>query len=133
MKPNLMSRILKQCSGIDVSKLTLSPSIGRLTDDLTKSFESHKDISNDISGYKLLIKWLKLKVDTNVPFIIVMEATGVYHKHVANYLYEQGYDVCIMQPGRVKRYAESLIQRSKTDALDSKMLSMLGLERNIEL
>lgn len=128
-----MSRILKQCLGIDVSKLTLSPSLGRLTDDLAKSFESHKDISNDISGYKLLSKWLKLKVDTNVPFIIVMEATGVYHQHVANYLYEQGFDVCIMQSGRVKRYAQSLSQRSKTDALDSKMLSMLGLERTIEL
>jgi transposase len=38
-----------------------------------------------------------------------------------------------MQSGRVKRYAQSLSQRSKTDALDSRMLSMLGLERNIEL
>ncbi|CAG2534827.1 Transposase [Maribacter dokdonensis] len=35
--------------------------------------------------------------------------------------------------GRVKRYAQSLDQRSKTDALDSRMLSMLGLERNIRL
>lgn len=38
-----------------------------------------------------------------------------------------------MQSGRVKRYAQSLDQRSKTDALDSKMLCMLGLERNVRL
>lgn len=128
-----MSRILKQCLGVDVSKSGLSLCLGRLSDDLTKSFESHKDVSNDIGGYKLLVKWLKLRVDTNVPFIIVMEATGVYHQHMANYLYGQGYDVCIMQSGRVKRYAQSLSQRSKTDALDSRMLGMLGLERAIDL
>ena len=60
-----------------------------------------------------------------------MEATGVYHEDIAYYLYNQGYDVCIMQSGRVKKYAQSLDQRSKTDALDSKMLSMLGCERNL--
>jgi transposase len=38
-----------------------------------------------------------------------------------------------MQSGRVKRYAQSLDQRSKTDALDSRMLSMLGLERTLRL
>tara|TARA_R110001606_G_scaffold390303_1_gene557143 strand:+ start:4541 stop:5185 length:645 start_codon:yes stop_codon:yes gene_type:complete len=38
-----------------------------------------------------------------------------------------------MQSGRVKHYAQSLDQRSKTDALDSRMLSMPGLERNIRL
>ncbi len=59
-----------------------------------------------------------------------MEATGVYHQHVAHYLYKHGYAICIMQSGRVKRYAQSLDQRSKTDALDSRMLSMLGLERD---
>jgi transposase len=37
-----------------------------------------------------------------------------------------------MQSGRVKRYAQSLDQRSKTDALDSKMLSMLGCERELD-
>ena len=36
-----------------------------------------------------------------------------------------------MQSGRVKKYAQSLDQRSKTDALDSKMLAMLGCERRI--
>lgn len=126
-----MDIILKQCLGIDVSKLSLSLSLGYLTNDLSKKFESHIDVSNDLSGYKILLKWLDKSLDTRVNFIIVMEATGVYHQHVAHFLYEQGYTICIMQSGRVKRYAQSLDQRSKTDALDSRMLSMLGLERSI--
>ena len=128
-----MDAILKQCLGIDVSKLSLSLSLGSLTNDLSKTFESHLDVSNDLTGYKTLVKWLEKSLNPRVDFIIVMEATGVYHQHVAHYLYKQGYAICIMQSGRVKRYAQSLDQRSKTDALDSRMLSMLGLERTLRL
>ena len=128
-----MNTVLKQCLGIDVSKISLSLSLGSLSSDLNKKFKTHVDVSNDLSGYNALTKWLKKSVDTQVNFTIVMEATGVYHQQVAQYLYKHGYNVCIMQSGRVKRYAQSLDQRSKTDALDSKMLSMLGLERNLRL
>lgn len=128
-----MEKRLKQCLGIDVSKLNLSLSLGSITDKLSKEFKVHPDISNDISGYKILSKWLKASVDSQVDLIIVMEATGVYHQGIAHYLYEHGYAVSVMQSGRVKRYAQSLDQRSKTDALDSKMLSMLGLERDLRL
>jgi transposase len=128
-----MDTLLKQCLGIDVSKLNLSLSLGSLTNDLSKTFESHLDVGNDLRGYRLIVKWLEKSLDTSVDFIIVMEATGVYHQHVAHYLYEQGYAICIMQSGRVKRYAQSLDQRSKTDALDSRMLSVLGLEKDSSL
>lgn len=128
-----MEKVLKQCLGIDVSKLNLSLSLGSLTDKLVKEFKVHQDVSNDEAGYEELIKWLRLSVDQNVALLVVLEATGVYHQGITHYLYTQGYSVCVMQSGRVKRYAQSLDQRSKTDALDSKMLSMLGLERNLRL
>ena len=126
-----MEKRLKQSLGIDVSKLKLSLSLGFLTGKLEKEFISHEDVSNDLSGYKTLLKWLKKLVDSSVDFLIVMEATGVYHQGIAHYLHSKGHAVCVMQSGRVKRYAQSLDQRSKTDALDSRMLSMLGLERTI--
>lgn len=128
-----MEKRLKQSLGIDVSKLKLSLSLGFLTGKLEQEFISHEDVSNDLSGYKTLLKWLKKSVDSSVDFLIVMEATGVYHHGIAHYLHSKGYAVCVMQSGRVKRYAQSLDQRSKTDALDSRMLSMLGLERTIRL
>ncbi|WP_396636911.1 IS110 family transposase [Maribacter sp. R77961] len=128
-----MEKRLKQCLGIDVSKLNLSLSLGFLTDKLNKEFISHPDVPNDLSGYKELLKWLRKSVDASVELLVVMEATGVYHQGIAHYLHSKGYSVCVMQSGRVKSYARSLDQRSKTDALDSKMLGMLGLERSIRL
>lgn len=128
-----MEKCLKQSLGIDVSKLSLSLSLGSLTDKLVKEFTSRSDVSNDISGYRELSKWLGKSVDATVELVVVMEATGVYHQGIAHYLHDKGYAVCVMQSGRVRRYAQSLDQRSKTDALDSKMLSMLGLERTVRL
>ena len=124
-----MEKCLKQSLGIDVSKSDLSLSLGFLTEKLEKEFSFHEDVSNDLSGYAILLSWLKKSVDDKVGLIVVMEATGVYHQGIAHYLYSKGYKVCVMQSGRVKRYAQSLDQRSKTDALDSRMLSRLGLER----
>jgi transposase len=128
-----MEKRLKQSLGIDVSKLNLSLSLGFLRENLVKEFESHCDVSNDLSGYKELLKWLKKSVDSTVDFLVVMEATGVYHQGIAHYLHAKGYAVCVMQSGRVKRYAQSLDQQSKMDAQDSKMLSLLGLERSVRL
>lgn len=123
--------VLKRSLGIDVSKRSLSICLGVLNEDLEKEFLPFNDVSNDKEGFKILSKWLKSQGFKNDTDVIVMEATGVYHEGIAVYLYELGYKVSIMQSGRVKRYAQSLDQRSKTDALDSKMLSMLGCERKL--
>ncbi len=124
-------KIIRQSLGIDVSKLTLSLCLGSMHSDLSKSFIPREDVSNDQEGFKELEKWLTSNRRDGVDLLFVMEATGVYHEGIASYLFEQGYAVSIMQSGRVKKYAQSLDQRSKTDALDSKMLSMLGCERQL--
>ena len=128
-----MSTTLKQCLGIDVSKHSLSLSFGILGQDLSKHFTPHEDVRNDTEGFKAIATWLEEQLDEQITLIIVMEATGVYHQGIAHYLHGLGHDVSVMQSGRVKRYAQSLDQRSKTDALDSRMLSMLGLERQLRL
>ena len=103
-----MEKRLKQCLGIDVSKLSLSLSLGILNQKLVKKFEKHIDVKNDLSGFKTILKWLRIVVDINVDFLIVLEATGVYHQGISHYLYEQGFAVSVMQSGRVKRYAPKL-------------------------
>jgi len=124
--------VLKEALGIDVSKSSLSLCLGMLGSNLSKEFVSRPDVSNDKTGFKDLIIWLKEASSCSSKPIVVMEATGVYHEGIALYLYELGYKVSVMQSGRVKRYAQSLDQRSKTDALDSRMLSMLGCERELQ-
>lgn len=123
--------VLKQALGIDVSKASLSMCLGIVKSDLEKEFISRKDVANEKDGFKALSRWLKKSANPGDFPIIVMEATGVYHEGIATYLHDLGYQVSILQSGRVKKYAQSLDQRSKTDALDSKMLSMLGCERNL--
>jgi len=129
----MKNEILKQALGIDVSKDNLSMCLGIMNADLVKDFIPREDVSNDLTGFKVLLKWLKKVSKGNVLPIVVMEATGVYHEEIAIFFHKKGYQVSIMQSGRVKRYAQSLDQRSKTDALDSKMLSMLGCERKLSI
>ena len=104
--------------GIDVSSETI---------DVVTSIGEYQKLRNDKQGFKELEELLLPNS------LVVMEATGVYHQSIAYYLHNHGDQVSVMQSGRVKRYAQSLDQRSKTDALDSKMLSMLGLERKLRL
>lgn len=123
--------VLNQALGIDIAKDSFSYCLCFLNRDLSKGFEMGEDLLNDKQGFRSLVKWLKKSGIPQGNLTIVMEATGVYHEAIAYYLYDAGYRVCIMQSGRVKKYAQSLDQRSKTDALDSKMLSMLGCERKL--
>jgi transposase len=123
--------VLNQALGVDISKDSFSSCLGISKVDLSKDFKSNIDLSNDEQGFLKLVKWIEKARVKEKDLVVVMEATGVYHEGLAHYLYDKGYTVCIMQSGRVKRYAQSLDQRSKTDALDSKMLSMLGCERKL--
>jgi len=125
--------ILNQSLGIDIAKDSFSYCFCFLNSDLSKGFELGEDLSNEEKGFKTLEKRIKKSGIPKDSLTIVMEATGVYHEAIAYYLHDKGYRVCIMQSGRVKKYAQSLDQRSKTDALDSKMLSMLGCERKLTL
>jgi transposase len=125
------THVLRQALGIDVAKDTLAVCLGTLRHDLEKEFTTIADVSNDTSGFQRIIDWLiKLNI-LKEKLVVVMEATGVYHEALAVYLHQKGFTISVMQSGRVKRYAQSLDQRSKTDALDSRMLAMLGCERKL--
>lgn len=126
-----MNKSLKQSLGIDVSKNTLAVCLGFLTNSLHKEFQWTIEVKNDLSGYEKLAAKLKKTILPEMELVVVMEATGVYHQGIAHYLHDLGFCVSILQSGRVKRYAQSLEQRSKTDALDSKML-YVGLRKRIE-
>ncbi|PSR54018.1 IS110 family transposase [Adhaeribacter arboris] len=123
--------VLKHALGIDVAKATLAVCLGTLRQDLEKEFISIAEVANTSAGFQKITDWLtKLGVNKE-KLVVVLEATGVYHEALAVYLHQKGFAISVMQSGRVKRYAQSLDQRSKTDALDSRMLAMLGCERKL--
>ncbi len=125
------TQALKQVIGIDVAKESLSWCLGSLRMDLDKEFKTYPDVGNNPKGFQKILSLIKKQ--KNEELVVVMEATGVYHEALAFFLYENSISVSVMQSGRVKRYAQSLDQRSKTDALDSRMLAMLGCERTLPL
>jgi transposase len=51
--------------------------------------------------------------------LIIMEHTGVYHLKLANYLYENGYKVAVVNPFSIKKFMEAKMTRVKTDKADS--------------
>lgn len=127
------SQILKHSIGIDVSKDSLSICGCKLQFDLTREYEYLEDHPNSKLGFEKILNWINSIREEDVEPVILLEATGVYHERLAEFMYSSGISVSIMQSGRVKRYAQSLDQRSKTDLLDSKMLCMLAIERPLKL
>lgn len=99
--------VLNQSLGIDIAKDSFSSCFCFLHSDLSKKFELGEDLPNDKQGFMSLDKWIKKLEVPQVNLTIVMEATGVYHEAIAYYLYDKGCQVCIMQSGRVKKYAQS--------------------------
>lgn len=100
--------------GIDVSKERLDAH--RLPDGSTKQF------TNDSTGHKALIRWIKsMPVDR-----IVFEATGLYARDLERALSSAGLPAIKVNPRQARRFAEAVGTLAKTDAVDAVMLARMG-------
>lgn len=80
-----------------------------------------KAFDNTPAGYALLVDWLRRW--TPEPIHACLEATGTYGDALAEYLYDQGYKVSVVNPMRIKNFGKSLGLRSKTDRVDAKLIA----------
>lgn len=106
----------KAVLGIDVSKAML---------DVVLMFAGGKElkhkVENSQKGFRLLEGWLKsLHIDH---VHACLEATGVYGEAVAEFLHAKGHKVSVVNPLRIKRYAESDLKRNKTDQVDARTIA----------
>lgn len=61
------------------------------------------------------------------PRLVVLEATGHYHRALAKHLHEKGkFRVAVVNPARVRYFARSMGLLAKTDALDARVLAQFG-------
>jgi len=60
---------------------------------------------------------------------IAMEATGQYHKLLADTAFSQGFRVIVFNPKDVLYYAKSTSPRAKTDRVDAKIIANYALAR----
>jgi len=101
--------------GIDISKKTFDAAL------LIDKKNKNKKFDNASKGFHELNRWLKAnKVGTAH---VCMEATGSYGLKLAQYLYENQFKVSIVNPARVKGFAQSKLCRVKTDKADSELIA----------
>jgi len=85
--------------------------------------EMSAKFANDPAGHKQLVKWLR-KHAKRKPVRVSLEATGIYHFDLAVALAEaDGVEVMVLNPRAARRFAEAMMQRSKDDPLDARMLA----------
>jgi transposase len=101
----------KTIIGIDVSKRWLEVRIHG-------EAESRK-IGNDPDGFRALLEHM----DSMTPELIVFEATGGYESRAVKALSEAGYGVAVVNPTRVRRFAEAMGVLAKTDKIDAQMIA----------
>lgn len=102
--------------GIDVSKATLDVVLLR-----PEQGPQAASYDNTLVGVQKLDKWLRKRKAGQVH--ACLEATGLYGDEVAEFLYEAGHTVSVVNPARIKAYADSQLQRNKTDRLDAALIA----------
>ncbi len=102
--------------GIDVSKDGLDVEFVRDQGHEAQHFP------NSAPGFAKLHNWVKRRLDPTTVHAC-LEATGPYSEAIAEFLYGQGYRVSVLNPARIKGYAESQLRRNKTDRLDAALIA----------
>lgn len=97
-------------AGIDVSKATL---------DIALQNGPTTHVPNDPTGCAAVVTQLKEHGVT----LVVLEATGVYHRAVTTALVLAGVPVAVVNPRQVRDFARSTGQLAKTDRLDAATLA----------
>jgi len=101
--------------GVDIGKSEFHAAL--LIDDRVRS----KSFSNNTKGFAQLNTWLR---NREVAFVhACMEATGGFSEALALHLHEAGHKVSIVNPARVKAFAQSELLRTKNDAVDAALIA----------
>jgi transposase len=108
--------------GIDVSKAKLHSALLLETAGKSKT----KVVDNTAAGIGTLLAWTAKQGVPCEQLHVVMEATGVYHEHAAQALFEAGVRVSVVNPAQAKNFARGLAVRTKTDGVDSHVLAQFG-------
>ncbi len=102
--------------GIDLAKLTFDVTL--LT---TTGAQHYQSFPNTPDGFTQLQAWLTQHGVTQVH--ACMEATNIYWEALATWLHAAGHIVSVVNPARIKGYAQATMQRTKTDKLDSAVIA----------
>ncbi|NEQ46230.1 MAG: IS110 family transposase [Leptolyngbya sp. SIOISBB] len=102
--------------GIDISKTDFHVALLK-----SAKRSKYEHFSNDTEGFRQLSQWLD---QPGVgPVHACLEATSIYGHALALYPHQQGHQVSIVNPLRVKGYSKSQLSRTKSDRADAKLIA----------
>lgn len=81
----------------------------------------HQTFANTPDGFTALTTWLTSH--TTTPVHACMEATNTYWEALATFLHARNHTVSVVNPIRIKGFAQAEMQRNKTDKLDSALIA----------
>lgn len=101
--------------GIDISKKKFD--LALLRADKVK----HKVFPNTAAGHQAVIAWLHRHQVERAH--LCLESTNIYGEALAEHLHDSGYTVSIVNPARIKGFAQSELARTKTDKTDAALIA----------
>lgn len=104
--------------GVDISKDVF---------DVYSIETGHLQLNNEEKGFKKFAKMIAKES------LVVMEATGYYHYCLAQYLYQEGYLVSVVNPLSVKRFIQMKLSKVKTDKSDAKAICEYAVSNEVPL
>lgn len=119
---NLQTEFANTRKGIAMSSSYFGIDVAKSHVDLASSEGFLKRYSNDESGIKQLVTWMKKQSVQ----LVTIESTGIYSRLVADRLAMGDVPVLVAQPGRVRHYAKAQGQLAKTDAIDAVIIAEYG-------
>ena len=121
--------ITKQSVGIDISLATFTACVCQRAEDGKLAFSKVLSFGNETKGFNQFLRWVKGIIVTGPELVFLMEATGVYYENLAHHLHKIKKTVHVVLPNTTKHYFSSLNIKTKTDAVDARILGQFGVER----
>jgi len=112
---------MKHVIGVDVSKDKLD-----CYDNVSKKAFSGE---NTKVGVRKVVSW----IEKSQAELVVLEATGVYHRAVWRQCFHAGVAVSVVNPRMIRDFAKGLGKLAKTDKLDSSVLALYGERADVRI
>jgi transposase len=121
IRRNLMSESIL---GVDSAKRKFDAAL--LINDKLK----HKVFKNNQEGFTELSSWLEKQGVGHIH--VCMEASSTYGDELAAYMHDAGHTVSIINPARIKGFAQSELMRTKNDTVDAGLIARFCLAMHPE-
>lgn len=105
----------KSILGIDISKDHFDACL------IHGGKEKYRKFTNNASGFGKLTAFLVKELVSDLH--VCMESTGRFYEALANHMASAGHKVSVVNPKCIKGYAQSELQRSKTDKKDAGVIA----------